>query len=212
MEDFSLSPVSLFMQAGLVGKFVMAVLMAASVWCWLLIVEALVGALRLARALRNAQAGGDATLLSAVDAAGAQEARMRVSGETVSERRQRVADKMTRASVDLLMKAEGGLANLAVISSVSPFIGLFGTVWGIMASFIGIAAAKDTSLAVVAPGIAEALAATAYGLAAAIPASIGYNRLGAAFSRLGQRLVNRAADRAVDLTRDPVSSAKSEAA
>ncbi len=81
-----------------------------------------------------------------------------------------------------------------------------------MASFVGIAAAKDTSLAVVAPGIAEALAATAYGLAAAIPASIGYNRLGAAFSRLGQRLVNRAADRAVDFTRDPVAPAQSEAA
>ena len=88
------------------------------------------------------------------------------------------------------MSAEGGLPNLAVISSVAPFIGLFGTVWGIMTSFVGIAAAKDTSLAVVAPGIAEALAATAYGLAAAIPASIGYNRIGAAFSRARrQRLV-----------------------
>ena len=68
-----------------------------------------------------------------------------------------------------------------MISSVAPFVGLFGTVWGIMTSFAGIAEAKDTSLAVVAPGIAEALAATAYGLAAAIPASVGYNRIGAAF-------------------------------
>ena len=212
MEDFSLSPVSLFMQAGLVGKLVMAVLLVASVWCWLLIVEALFGVLRLSRALREAQGGVQTPLLAAVDAEGAQAARIRVSGETVTERRQRVAEKMTRASVELLMKAEGGLANLAVISLVSPFIGLFGTVWGIMASFVGIAAAKDTSLAVVAPGIAEALAATAYGLAAAIPASIGYNRLGAAFSRLGQRLVNRAADRAVDLTRDPAAPAKAEAA
>ena len=104
-----------------------------------------------------------------------------MGGETVSERRQRVAEKMTRASLDLLTKAEGGLANLAVISSVSPFVGLFGTVWGIMTSFVGIAARKDTSFAVVAPGIAEALAATAYGLAAAIPAAIAYNRLGSAF-------------------------------
>ena len=126
-----------------------------------------------------------------------------MGGETVSERRQRVSEKMTRVSLDLLTKAEGGLANLAVISSVSPFVGLFGTVWGIMASFVGIAAAHDTSLAVVAPGIAEALAATAYGLAAAIPAAIAYNRLGSAFSRVGQKLMNRAADRAAELTRDP---------
>ena len=109
---------------------------------------------------------------------------------------------MTRSGLDLLASAEGGLANLAVISSVAPFVGLFGTVWGIMASFVGIAAAKDTSLGVVAPGIAEALAATAYGLAAAIPASIGYNRLGAGFSRLGQQMLHLAADRAAELTRD----------
>ena len=77
---------------------------------------------------------------------------------------------------------KGALPNLAVISSVAPFIGLFGTVWGIMTAFSGIAQSQDTSLAVVAPGIAEALAATAYGLAAAIPASVGYNRIGFAFA------------------------------
>ena len=79
-----------------------------------------------------------------------------------------------------MRRFEGKLPNLAIISSVAPFIGLFGTVWGIMTSFAAIAAAKDTSLAVVAPGIAEALATTAFGLAAAIPASVGYTRLGAA--------------------------------
>ncbi len=100
MEDFSLSPVSLFIQAGLVGKSVMAILLVASVWCWLLIIEALFGVLRLSRALRDAQAGVEAPLLAAVDAAGAQEARIRVSGETVTERRQRVAEKITRASVE----------------------------------------------------------------------------------------------------------------
>jgi biopolymer transport protein ExbB/TolQ len=206
MDNISLTPIGLFTQAGLVGKFVMALLFVASIWCWLLIVEALFGLSRLSRALNEAKAGRASALLAPIDALGAQEARIRVAGETVSERRQRVADKMTRAIMDLLAKAEGGLANLAVISSVSPFVGLFGTVWGIMGSFAGIAAAKDTSLAVVAPGIAEALAATAYGLAAAIPAAIGYNRLGAAFSRLGQTLVNRAADHAVELTRDPVAA------
>ncbi len=197
MDSLTLSPLALFLQAGLVGKSVMAVLALASVWCWLLIVEAVFGLKRLSGALRDPQA----PLLAEADAQGADEAKIRIAGETVSERRGRVAEKLTRAHVEVLMQAEGGLANLAVISSVSPFVGLFGTVWGIMASFVGIAAARDTSLAVVAPGIAEALAATAYGLAAAIPASIAYNRLGAAFSSLGQKLVHRAADRAADLTR-----------
>ena len=97
-------------------------------------------------------------------------------------------------------KAEGGLPNLAVISSVAPFIGLFGTVWGIMTSFAGIAQSQDTSLAVVAPGIAEALAATAYGLAAAIPASIGYNRIGASFAKLGQEVAHYIEDEALRMT------------
>ena len=110
------------------------------------------------------------------------------------------------------MRAEGGLPNLAVISSVAPFVGLFGTVWGIMASFAGIAAAKDTSLAVVAPGIAEALAATAYGLAAAIPASVGYNRIGAAFSRIGQRWSIASRTGAVDFRAIPRRRRKREAA
>ncbi len=76
------------------------------------------------------------------------------------------------------------LPNLAIVASVGPFVGLFGTVWGIMSSFAGIARAHDTSLPIVAPGIAEALAATAFGLAAAIPASVGYNFIGATLSRL----------------------------
>jgi biopolymer transport protein ExbB/TolQ len=151
-------------------------------------------------------------LLAGFEGDGLQEARLRVRGESGAERRQRVADKMTRSGLDLLASAEGGLANLAVISWVAPFVGLFGTVWGIMASFVGIAAAKDTSLGVVAPGIAEALAATAYGLAAAIPASIGYNRLGAGFSRLGQQMLHLAADRAAELTRDEPMARKPEAA
>jgi biopolymer transport protein ExbB/TolQ len=198
MDEFSLSPLALFLQAGAVGKSVMAALFLASIWCWALILEALFGLSRLSGALRDPES----PLLGRVDENGLREARIRINGETVSERRTRVAESMMRASTELLMRAEGGLANLAVISSVSPFVGLFGTVWGIMASFVGIAAARDTSLAVVAPGIAEALAATAYGLAAAIPASIGYNRLGAAFSRLGLRLAHRSSDRAAEFCRD----------
>jgi len=84
---------------------------------------------------------------------------------------------MMRSARVVLGRAEGGLSNLAVIASVAPFVGLFGTVWGIMTAFRSIAASRNTSLAVVAPGIAEALFATAIGLFAAIPALIAYNKL-----------------------------------
>jgi biopolymer transport protein ExbB/TolQ len=97
------------------------------------------------------------------------------------------------------MRLERGLPALAMIATAAPFIGLFGTVWGIMSSFMGIAEAQDTSLAVVAPGIAEALAATAIGLVAAIPASLGYNRLAAVLGHAGQRLRHHVEGRAVAL-------------
>ncbi len=177
----------------------MGVLGLASVWCWVLIIEGLVAVVRVGRALRIARAGASAAGLEPVVQAGRQAADLTVPAETVSERRQRIAEAMARAGRVLLARAEGGLPNLAVIASVAPFVGLFGTVWGIMTSFAGIAEAKDTSLAVVAPGIAEALAATAYGLAAAIPASVGYNRIGAAFSRAGRAMTNLIEEWAVAL-------------
>ena len=104
---------------------------------------------------------------------------------------------MRRVAQALLGRLDSGLPSLAVISSVAPFIGLFGTVWGIMTSFASIADANDTSLAVVAPGIAEALAAI--GLAAAIPASIGYNRLASAIGRVAQSLDHLIDEKAVAL-------------
>jgi len=197
-SSLSLSPVALFLHAGLVGKFVMIVLGLASIWCWALIVEGAFATRRLRRDLAvNDEA--HSPLLSSVVKAGAQAVALSVAGESVGETRQRVAEAMRRAAREALSHAEGGLPNLAVIASVSPFVGLFGTVWGIMTSFVGIAAAKDTSLAVVAPGIAEALAATAFGLAAAIPASIGYTRIGAGFSRAGQQMAHWIEARAVML-------------
>ena len=199
MDGLSLSPVGMFLQAGPVGKAVMATLLIASLWCWILIVEGVVTVVRLARAVRTARAGAPSPLFEPIEAAGRGAARRSVIDESVGEKRRRVAETMRRAGRELLMRAEGGLPNLAVIASVAPFIGLFGTVWGIMTSFAGIAEAKDTSLAVVAPGIAEALAATAYGLAAAIPASIGYNRIGAGFSRVGVRLSNWIEERAAEI-------------
>src|SRR4029077_17037658 len=124
-------------------------------------------------------------LLLPIVAAGRRSAAQTIPGESVGEGRIRVADSMHRVAQTLLTRMEGGLPNLAVISSVAPFIGLFGTIWGIMASFFAIAESQDTSLAAVAPGIAEALAATALGLATAIPATIGYNRLCASLARAG---------------------------
>lgn len=91
---------------------------------------------------------------------------------------------------------------LASVSSVAPFIGLFGTVWGIMRSFIGIAQAQNTSLSVVAPGIAEALLATAVGLVAAIPATAAYNKFTTEIGRYGARLENFANDFMATLSRN----------
>ena len=206
-----LSPVGLFLEASLVGKAVMAVLFLASLWCWVLIIEGAISVVRLRRAVHQARAGGPLPKsLSAVASAGDEEARRRIPGETVGELRSRISDFMARAARELLMRSEGGLPNLAVISSVAPFVGLFGTVWGIMSSFAAIAQAQDTSLATVAPGIAESLAATAYGLAAAIPASIGYNRIGAAFARLGQSMASLVEERALALISRPAEVARDE--
>jgi biopolymer transport protein TolQ len=85
-------------------------------------------------------------------------------------------------------RLESGMSVLASIGSVSPFVGLLGTVWGIMNSFQSIAESKNTSLAVVAPGIAEALFATALGLAAAIPAVVAYNKFSADLDKIGSAL------------------------
>jgi len=197
MESLTLSPIGLFLQAGPVGKAVMAVLALASVWSLALIVEGVYMALALGRALRRARAGDETPRVAPIFAEGERAAGVVIAGESVGERRRRIGETMARAARETLTRAEGGLPNLAVVASVAPFIGLFGTVWGIMSSFAGIAAAKDTSLAVVAPGIAEALAATAYGLAAAIPAVVGYNRIGAAFSRLGRGFNGLVEERAV---------------
>ena len=180
MNAIDLSPIQFFLAAGEVGKFVMLLLFAASIWCWVLIIEGIVGVVRFKSALRTWQRGMPPALLASVVEVGEKAAALRLPGESIGETRMRIIETMNRQARAVVAGIEGGLVNLAVISSVAPFIGLFGTVWGIMSSFTAIAAAKDTSLAIVAPGIAEALATTAIGLAAAIPASIGYTRIGAA--------------------------------
>jgi biopolymer transport protein ExbB/TolQ len=198
----SFTPLSLFLHAGPVAKAVLLLLLAASIWCWVLIIEGLWRIHRLTRAIETARKGKAASvdLLMPIFEAGRQAVALSVSGETVGEFRSRVAQCMDRASQTLLSDAEAGLPNLAVISSVAPFVGLFGTVWGIMVSFAAIGQMNDTSLAVVAPGIAEALAATALGIGTAIPASVGYNRLGASLAHANQRLQNFIQDTAFRLT------------
>jgi len=211
MEGLHLSPIDFFLQAGPVGKAVVLLLLAASVWCWVVIIEGIIGAMRLSAALKSWRVGRASRRLAPLLAEGQDAVSRHIPSEGVGEARQRIVEAMNRRARRIIAGLQGGLSNLAVISSVSPFIGLFGTVWGIMSSFTAIAAAKDTSLAVVAPGIAEALATTAVGLAAAIPASIGYTRLGSAFSAGAQELGGLIEERAVDFVAVPRAQAPASA-
>jgi len=211
MDQVSLSPLTFFQQAGPVGRVVIGLLLVSSIWCWALIIEGVVNSFRFGAALKQWRKHEASPLLNPLLAAG-HEAHLRARGLDAGETRHRVVEAMNRSARRVVSKLDGGLANLAVISSVSPFVGLFGTVWGIMASFSAIAAAKDTSLAVVAPGIAEALATTAIGLAAAIPAAIGYNRLGSAISAKSEELSSLIEERALDIVSPASAKLVKEAA
>ena len=193
-----LSPLALFLAADPVVKGVMLLLLLASIACWAILIDKLVriGSLRrqagrLERAVAGgglAPAAGLGPLGTAVLQAAGSEARDCDPGESRAERRSRIEQAMREAAGEQLRAAEPGLPFLATIGSAAPFVGLLGTVLGIMRSFTGIAASNDTSLAVVAPGIAEALFATAIGLVAAIPAVMAYNKLATDLARLNQRL------------------------
>lgn len=195
------SLLGLFLQATDVVRAVMLLLLAASLYGLALIIEKTVVLAKLRRQAAAFLRVGDghapasqAGLCLKIMRRGFAETHLSFPGEAVSERNNRVVKAMRDAIVDEIVVAEARLGNLATIGSVSPFVGLFGTVWGIMHSFLAIAHANDTSLAVVAPGIAEALSTTAIGLVAAIPASVGYNKLVSGFNAVAHRLT-RAADR-----------------
>jgi biopolymer transport protein TolQ len=201
----SLSPVSLFLQADIVVKAVMVGLILASVWTWAIIIGHAIRIRRVGRGNtifeRDFWKAGDVDGFyeargkeklpsSAVLGAGIAEWRRSTAGKIVDREgtRSRLAVAMNAAvtaEVDALAER---LNILATIGSVAPFVGLFGTVWGIMRSFGDIAGQNNTSLAVVAPGIAEALFATALGLFAAIPAVIAYNRMSFGINRMEGRL------------------------
>ena len=202
MDHASLSPIAMFVNAGSVGKLVMLILIIAMIWTWFLITKGLLAIRRMNKALSSAKLSEQIDILESLATVSQNASLVNLPDETISQKRDRIAERMSRAARESLTLAEGGLSNLAIISSVAPFIGLFGTVWGIMTSFAGIAQSQDTSLAVVAPGIAEALAATAFGLAAAIPASIGYNRIGASFARIGQEISGYIEEKSLQIVKE----------
>jgi biopolymer transport protein TolQ len=203
----SLSIVKLFLNADPVVKGVLLLLLAASVWSWAVIIDKLwrLGAASRAahdHEMRAAAARSPQDLLAptgqaeAADPAGLvlsaglaeSAAAPSLQTETAGERRDRIERAMRLALNSEMRRLEFRLPFLATLGSAAPFIGLFGTVWGIMRSFEGIAAANNTSLAVVAPGIAEALFATAMGLAAAIPAVVAYNKITVDLGRFAGRM------------------------
>lgn len=203
-----LSAWHLFLQADLIVKSVMLALIAASLWSWAIIFEKFLRLRELNKMAerfeekfwsgvsledlydRIGQRPRDP--MSAVFVAGMREWRHSQPRASVNGCRPQTAQRIERVmgitmnrELDTLERRLGFLASTG---AVAPFVGLFGTVWGIMNSFSAIGLAKDTSLATVAPGIAEALFATALGLVAAIPAVIAYNKLSADIDRYGGRL------------------------
>ncbi|WP_088348301.1 MULTISPECIES: MotA/TolQ/ExbB proton channel family protein [Rhodomicrobium] len=189
------SVIELLRHADPVVQIVVGILVFCSIASWALILEKFIRLARLRSKMRKLEAVAAApgapnfeagSLAGLLWAAASQEDR----GEEGSraEYQQRLERAMRLRAKQELRRAESGLAFLATVGATAPFIGLFGTVWGIMHSFSAIAQAKDTSLAVVAPGIAEALFATAVGLVAAIPAVIAYNQISASLGRAAERI------------------------
>ncbi|MFM1982825.1 MAG: protein TolQ [Pseudomonadota bacterium] len=201
----SLSPLALFLQADIVVKLVMLGLLVASIWTWSIIVS---HAMTMRRTQRDCdqfekdfwrteethaffQVHRESSLpVARVFQAGMIEWQRSTANRAFDREgtRQRLASTMGTAIAAEVDRLGDRLNILATVGSVAPFVGLFGTVWGIMRSFTAIASQQNTSLSVVAPGIAEALFATAIGLFAAIPAVIAYNRFGHGLNRLEARL------------------------
>jgi biopolymer transport protein ExbB len=220
-----LSPWSMFLSADILVKAVMIGLAFASLVTWTIFIakmielsliqrglRAALGKVGDARSLAEAQfaLGAKNNVLSSLLAAAMREARLSAGISSDTGIKERAASSFAEIVRAEARRIRLGMGLLATIGATSPFVGLFGTVWGIMNSFIGISKSQTTNLAVVAPGIAEALLATAFGLAAAIPAVIIYNH----FSRVTKgylELVGRASGAAGrllsrDLDRTHVSS------
>ena len=214
---------TLFMEADIIVKAVMVALVLVSFWCWAIIFDKL---FRLRGLVRRAEqfeesfwSGGSiddlydrignrpSDPLAATFAAAMLEWRRSAarglinSGGLQTSLKERIERLMHVTILREMERVERYLTFLATVGSTAPFVGLFGTVWGIMNAFEGIAASKNTSLVVVAPGIAEALFTTAMGLIAAIPAVIGYNKVTTDLGRYSIRLENFAGEFGAILSR-----------
>ena len=221
--DLDFSVWALFLRADPVVKGVIILLLGASVWCWAIIFEKVLGLRRLnARSTEFEQSFWSGNSLdelydrianqprdpmSAVFVAAMREWRRTPQrGNPEPESRVGIGDRIDRVMQITLTRemdrVEKNMTFLATTGSTSPFIGLFGTVWGIMNSFQSIAISKNTSLAVVAPGIAEALFATALGLLAAIPAVVAFNKLTKEMDRYASRLDSFAGEFSAILSRE----------
>ncbi len=210
VASHDMSAIGLFMQADFVVKSVMLILLFCSFWSWLIIFQkrSLLKKLNrradrfedsfwsgepLDKIYARVKKSKEDPMLRTF-AAGMDEWKAGIVGGVPSNQnmqaslKQRVERSMSVAIGREMNLLERGMTFLASVASSAPFIGLFGTVWGIMNSFTAIASTNNTSLAVVAPGIAEALFATAIGLVAAIPASIAYNVLSSNLNQYADRL------------------------
>ena len=204
-----LSVWGLFLQSDIVVKIVMIMLILASFWCWAIIFEKIMRMRKLwAQADEFEEAfwsGGSledlydrisdkpSSPMATIFTSAMREWR-RSAAKGISDMAQKASltqriDRVMQVTLGREMEGlERNMTFLASVGSTGPFVGLFGTVWGIMNSFQAIAGSKDTSLAVVAPGIAEALFATALGLVAAIPAVVAYNKISSDLGRYAARL------------------------
>src|SRR3954454_20294367 len=220
-----LSPWSMFLSADILVKAVMIGLAFASLLTWTIFIAKVIELSLVRRNVRAALAqiadsrslaeaqfalGGKGGVLTSFLAAAMREARLSAGISSDSGIKERAASSFAQILRGEARRIRLGMGLLATIGATSPFVGLFGTVWGIMNSFIGISKAQTTNLAVVAPGIAEALLATAIGLVAAIPAVIIYNHF-ARVTKTYLELVSRASGAAGrllsrDLDRTHVSS------
>jgi biopolymer transport protein TolQ len=201
-----LSVWALFWQADWIVKLVMIGLLGASVWTWAIIFDKLVSYNRMRAALNRFEqvfwsgqsleelyrtlSDRKTTGMGSIFVAAMREWKksFEKGAKSPLALQTRIDKAMDLALTREMERIEGRLGFLATVGSASPFIGLFGTVVGIMTSFQAIAGSKSTSLAVVAPGIAEALLATALGLLAAIPAVIAYNKLTSDANKIGVRM------------------------
>jgi biopolymer transport protein TolQ len=213
-HDFSIW--GLFLQADLVVKSVMIILIASSVWCWAIIFDKWVTFNRLnskSSKFETAFWSGEpleklfkrisakpADPMSITFCSGMNEWKITtenhaaIDGDLRAGLQQRIDRVMSASITREIGILERYMTFLATVGSTAPFIGLFGTVWGIMNSFAAIAGSQNTSIAVVAPGIAEALFATAIGLVAAIPAVVAYNKFNTDLGRYQDRLDGFAAE------------------